>query len=125
MAVMKDIQTKIDPLHKATPKTSETLTKINDRVQAMHADTTKPHPDIIQKLDNIDQHFKNQQNSFVEPMKQILNEKLNPFLEQQKKDGEEKFGKISYNFTYFFTHISQALQIEIIILIVQIVFLYV
>jgi len=97
LAVMKDIQTKIDPLHKATPQTSETLTKINDRVKAMHADTAKPHPDLIQKLDNIDQQLKNQQNSLIEPMKQILNDKLNPFIEQQtqtKKLGEEKLGKI-------------------------------
>jgi hypothetical protein len=63
----------------------------------MHADTTKPHPDLIQKLDNIDQQLKNQQNSLIEPMKQILNDKLNPFIEQQtqtKKLGEEKLGKI-------------------------------
>jgi iron-sulfur cluster repair protein YtfE (RIC family) len=92
MAVIKDIQTKIDPLHK---QTSETLTKINDRVKALHTDTSKSHPDIIQKLDQIDQQFKNQQNSLIEPIKQILNEKLNPFIEQQtKKDGEEKLGKI-------------------------------
>jgi hypothetical protein len=82
MAVIKDIQTKIDPLHK---QTSETLTKINDRVKALHADSSKPHPDIIQKLDQIDQQFKNQQNSLIEPIKQILN----PFIEQQtKKDGK-------------------------------------
>ena len=94
MALMKDIQTKIDPLHKATPQTSETLTKLNDRVKAMHADSTKPHPDIIQKLDNIDHQLKNQQNSLLEPIKQILNEKLNPIIEQQSKhNGEEKLGK--------------------------------
>jgi hypothetical protein len=98
MTALKDIQTKIDPLHKTTSQTSETLIKINDRVKAMHADTAKSHPDIIQKLDNIDQHLKNQQNSFIEPMKKILNEKLNPFIEQTKKDGEEKLGKI-YNIT--------------------------
>jgi Cu2+-containing amine oxidase len=90
MAAIKDLQTKVDPLHKIAPQTSETLTKINDRVKAMHADTIKPHPDIIQKLDNIDQNLKNQQNSLIEPIKQILN----PFIEQQKKDGEEKLGKI-------------------------------
>ncbi len=126
MAVMKDIQTKIDPLNKIAPQTSETLTKINDRVKAMHIDTAKPHPDIIQKLDNIDHQLKNQENSLIEPIKQILNEKLNPFIEQQsKKDGEEKLGKIS-NIKSIFTHISQAFQIllkEIIIVIVQIVFL--
>lgn len=92
MAAIKDIQTKIEPLHKATPQTSETLKKLDDRVEAMHADTSKSHPDIIEKLDNINQHLKNQPNSFIEPMKQILNDKLNPFLEQQRKDGEDKFG---------------------------------
>jgi iron-sulfur cluster repair protein YtfE (RIC family) len=100
MAAIKDIQTKIDPLHKATPQTSETLTKINDRVKAMHADATKPHPDIIKKLDDIDQHLKDQKHSIIEPIKEFFNEKLNPFIGQQKnglqakKDGEEKLGKI-------------------------------
>jgi hypothetical protein len=50
MAAIKDIQTKIDPLHKATPQTSETLTKINDRVKAMHADTAKPASGRRQKI---------------------------------------------------------------------------
>jgi len=102
MNAIKDIQTKIDPLHKTASQTSETLIKINDRVKAMHDDTTKSHPDIIQKLDHIDQHLKNQQNSFIEPIKQILNEKLNPFIQQTKKDGEEKLGKV-YNITSIFT----------------------
>lgn len=109
MTALKDIQTKIDPLHKTTSQTSETLIKINDRVKAMHADTAKSHPDIIQKLDNIDQHLKNQQNSFIEPMKKILNEKLNPFIEQTKKDGEEKLGKF-YNITSIFTPVSLRLS---------------
>ena len=98
IAAIKDIQAKIDPLHKVTPQNSETLAKINDRVKAMHADTAKPHPDVIQKLDQIDQQLRNQPNALLEPMKQILNEKLNPILEQQtqtKKAGEEKLGKIS------------------------------
>jgi hypothetical protein len=75
----------------------------------MHADTAKSHPDIIQKLDNIDQNLKNQQNSFIEPMKKILNEKLNPFIEQTKKDGEEKLGKF-YNITSIFTPVSLRLS---------------
>ncbi len=126
IAAIKDIQTKIDPLHKAAPQTSETLTKINDRVKAMHADTIKPHPDVIQKLDNIDQQLKNQQNSLLEPIKQILNDKLNPIIEQQiqtKKAGEEKLGKNSFRYRQILTRISQALLKEIVI--VQIVFLYV
>jgi hemerythrin-like domain-containing protein len=124
MAAIKDIQTKIDPLHKATPQTSETLTKINDRVKAMHADTAKPHPDVIKKLDDISHHLKDQQNSLIEPMKQYLNEKLNPLIEQQtKKDGEEKLGKISHIRSPF-TLVYQALR-KIMIVIVQIVFRYV
>ncbi|CAF4275921.1 unnamed protein product, partial [Rotaria sp. Silwood2] len=93
IALMKDIQTKIDPLHKITPQTSETVTKINDRVKALHADAMKPHPDIMKKLDDINHHVQDQQKSIIEPIRQFLNEKLNPFIEQQvKKDGEEKLG---------------------------------
>ncbi|CAF5007480.1 unnamed protein product, partial [Rotaria sp. Silwood1] len=91
IALMKDIQTKIDPLNKITPQTSETLTKINDRIKALHTDSMKSHPDIMKKLDDINHHVQDQQKSIIEPMKQYFNEKLNPFIEQQvKKDGEEK-----------------------------------
>jgi len=93
LALMKDIQTKIEPLHKTTPQTSETLMKLNDRVKAMQADTTKPHPDLMQKLDNIDFQLKNQSDSLLEPIKRALDEKLNPYFEQTKKDGEQKLGK--------------------------------
>lgn len=92
MAMIKDIQTKLDPLHKVTPQTSETLTKINDRVKAMHADASKSHPDLLQKLDQLDQQMKNQPNVLIEPIKQILN----PLIEQQnqtKKAAEDKLGK--------------------------------
>ncbi|CAF1215332.1 unnamed protein product [Rotaria sordida] len=93
IGLIKDIQTKIDSLNKITPQTNETLTKINDRVKNLHADTIKSHPDIMKKLDDINHHVQIQQNSIIEPMKQFLNEKLNPFIEQQvKKDGEEKLG---------------------------------
>ncbi|CAF3532893.1 unnamed protein product [Rotaria sp. Silwood1] len=93
IALMKDIQTKIDPLNKITPQTSETLTKINDRIKALHTDSMKSHPDIMKKLDDINHHVQDQQKSIIEPMKQYFNEKLNPFIEQQvKKDGEEKLG---------------------------------
>jgi 2-succinyl-5-enolpyruvyl-6-hydroxy-3-cyclohexene-1-carboxylate synthase len=123
MAAIKDIQTKIDPLHKATPQTSETLTKINDRVKAMHADAAKPHPDVIKKLDDINHHLKDQQNSLIEPMKQFLNEKLNPLIEQQtKKDGENKLGKSS-DIRHISTLLYQALQ-KMMIVIVQIMFRY-
>lgn len=97
LALIKDIQTKIEPLHKTTPQTSETLMKINDRVKAMQADTTKPHPDLIEKLDKIDFQLKNQSKSLVEPMRQVLDEKLNPFFEQTKKDGEQKLGKMFFS----------------------------
>lgn len=95
MNLLRDIQSKIDPLHKITPQTSETLTKINDRVKVLHAETIKSHPDIIKKLDDIDHHIQIQQNSIIEPMKKILNDKLNPFIEMQtKRDEEERLGKI-------------------------------
>ncbi|UJR29195.1 hypothetical protein I4U23_010409 [Adineta vaga] len=96
LAMMKDIQTKIDPVHKSSPQTSETLMKLNDRVKAIHAESIKPHPEIIKKLDDIDQHIKHQPNHIIEPMKEYLNEKFHPLLEHQKsrlqtkKDGEEK-----------------------------------
>ncbi|CAF0993185.1 unnamed protein product [Adineta ricciae] len=98
LAMMKDIQTKIDPVHKASPHTSETLMKINDRVKAMHAETAKPHPEVMKKLDDIDHQIKHQPNYIMEPMKEFLNAK---FLEQQKselqskKDGGEKLGSPS------------------------------
>lgn len=93
LALMKDIQTKIEPLHRTTPQTSETLMKINDRVKAMQTEPTKPHPDLLEKLDKIDFQLKNQSKSLVDPIKQVLDEKLNPFFEQTKKDGEQKLGK--------------------------------
>lgn len=98
-ALMKDIQTKIDPLHKSSPQTSETLMKINDRIKAMQTDSTKPHPEILKKLDDLDQQLKNQHQHVVEPIKQVLNEKLNPLVEQQKsgliakKDAEDRLGE--------------------------------
>ncbi|CAF0712063.1 unnamed protein product [Adineta steineri] len=98
MASIKDIQTKIDSVHKITPQTSETLTKINDRIKSMHTDTTKSHPDIIKKLDDINHHLKDQPNHIVEPIKEFFNEKFNPLIEHQKiqiqtkKDDEEKLG---------------------------------
>ena len=49
---MKDIQSKIDPIHKTTLQTSEILSKINDRVKALHADAMNPHPDVIKKLND-------------------------------------------------------------------------
>lgn len=85
-ALIKDIQTKLEPVHRATPQTSETLMKINDRVKAMHADTSKSHPDLLKRLDEVDQH---------------LTELLHPLLEQQKssanakKEAEERLGKRS------------------------------
>ena len=97
LAMIKDIQTKIDPVHKASPHTSETLMKINDRVKAMHAETVKPHPEVMKKLDDIDHQIKHQPNYIMEPMKEFLNAK---FLEQQKsevqskKDGGERLGKM-------------------------------
>lgn len=99
LAAIKDVQARIDPVHKATPQTSETLMKINDRVKAMHADATKPHPEIVKKLDEIDHRLREQPNSIVEPMKEFLADKLHPLIDQQKsglqakKDGEEKLGK--------------------------------
>ena len=97
--MIKDIQSKIDPLHRATPQTSETLMKINDRVKALHADTVKSQPDLIKRLDSIDQHLNSQQNQLVEPMKRWIDEKFSPLVEQErnrvqaKKDGEDKFGR--------------------------------
>ncbi|CAF4165102.1 unnamed protein product [Rotaria socialis] len=93
MTLMKDIQSKIDPIHKTIPQTNDTLSKINDRVKAIHVDAMKLHPDIIKKLNDIDHHVTEQHYSIIEPMKQFLNEKLNPFIEQQtKNDGEQKLG---------------------------------
>ncbi|CAF2095392.1 unnamed protein product [Rotaria magnacalcarata] len=93
MTLMKDMQSKIDPIHKTIPQTNDTLSKINDRVKAIHVDTMKLHPDIIKKLNDIDHHVIEQHYSIIEPMKQFLNEKLNPFIEQQtKNDGEQKLG---------------------------------
>jgi hypothetical protein len=48
------------------------------------------HPDVVKKLDDINHHLKDQQNSLIEPMKQYLNEKLNPLIEQQTKKMEKK-----------------------------------
>ena len=73
--------------------------KINDRVKALHADTAKSQPDLIKRLDSIDQQLSNQQNHLVEPMKRWMDDKFSPLVEQErnraqaKKDGEEKFGR--------------------------------
>lgn len=94
--LMKDVQSKIDPLSKNISQTSETLTKLNDRIKTIHADNMKHHPDMAKKLDDIDNHLKNQQNVIIEPMKYLLNEKLNPFIEKcVKKDEEEKLSKMN------------------------------
>lgn len=98
-AMIKDLQTKIDPLHKSSPQTSETLMKIDDRIKALHSEETKMNPQLLQKLAELDQQLKQQNHQIVEPIKQILNEKLNPLIEQQKtgvvmrKDADDRLGE--------------------------------
>lgn len=100
MALIKDIQTKFDPLNKSNSQTHEMLTKINDRIKSMQIDTTKSHPDLLQKLDQFDQQLKSQPSLLLDPIKQLLLDQQN----QTRKIGEEKLGKNT--FEIFFPMIS-------------------
>ena len=96
MNLIKDIQTKINPLPKTASQTNEILTKLNDRIKMIQADTNKSYPTMINKLDDINSYIRDQQqNLLIESIEQFLNEKLNPFMEQQikKEDEEYRLGK--------------------------------
>ena len=107
-AMIKDLQTKIDPLHKS----SDTLVKLDDRIKALQAEGTKAHPQLLQKLNDLDQQIK----QIGEPLKQMLNEKLNPLLEQQKsgtvakKEADDRLGErrdvaSSFGFSFAFARL--------------------